>query len=637
MKRVALLFLWIVLSCGDCHAWRHGVASGGGEYANLSAPELAAVNVVVDEFATNGWHPDPDAVSWDDTITVTTSLQLDQWFAGTSVSGVTINVARNQRVRLDPGGTWTPASIALIDIRDKDYLAGGKTLLIEALSGRPIITSQFTVFGSRGVYFRTLAFAASVTTTGGDLNWNPGLNEITVSGGGTGYTVGDTFTVTGGAIVDDPTFEVATVNGSGAILTVTVTDPGATTSFSGTTVSPVSVTGTGATFSGLGIGNNPRDAPTVTVTRSASFPKLSVVWFDDVHFGARFQASPVTDPLEYIVGLRISNAADEVVVKSSKFYGYQTGISAATVRRFKVWMTEFQGGIGDATFAINNAGNALTGANVYNTIYPDKLVYYWSRLNTMHNIVDDCAIVNGAGENMLFSEEHTDFWQLSTGTDTGGYKWLLQYGTSYVKRVTYQDYHNLRVTGGAQGVYLDDGSFAVDGIVHDSIVSASANVTFTAWNGTSYAAYVTGFRPGSLAPSAVDPPDAFDYTIDPNPLYHSRKLGDGTAPATSANVRNIIVSGLSTSTSPPAYIYVVPTQAGVVLASPRIGTVAPNRYQDVFVGDTAFTLDGEGRTVYSFTDNASVTPAQLRSSLWGLFAPKVGTAGSSNPATWPAQ
>lgn len=106
--------------------------------------------------------------------------------------------------------------------------------------------------GSLGIIELDAAHPATSTGTCSltitDGNSPASITTAVVVSGGTGYSVGDVLTISGGTSTDPAELTVLTVDGSGAILTVNVTNGG---NYSVLPTNPVSVTGgdgTGATF-----------------------------------------------------------------------------------------------------------------------------------------------------------------------------------------------------------------------------------------------------------------------------------------------------------------------------------------------------------------------------------------------------
>lgn len=82
------------------------------------------------------------------------------------------------------------------------------------------------------------------------------IATATVSAGGSGYTVGDVLTVSGGTKATAATFTVATLGGGGAVATVTVSNAGNYWTFPTEPASVTGGTGTGATFTFTVTGEN---------------------------------------------------------------------------------------------------------------------------------------------------------------------------------------------------------------------------------------------------------------------------------------------------------------------------------------------------------------------------------------------
>lgn len=135
----------------------------------------------------------------------------------------------------------------LSDCLTRDGQAG-MTAVFKAISGSlaaPSIT--FTADATSGLYLSNTGIVGFVAHSLGML-----LNttifqatSATVQAGGSGYAVGDTFTPTGGTVVSQPVFQVATLSGS-AVATVTVVYPGVVTATATNPVSQGSTSGIGS-------------------------------------------------------------------------------------------------------------------------------------------------------------------------------------------------------------------------------------------------------------------------------------------------------------------------------------------------------------------------------------------------------
>lgn len=624
-------------------------ATYNSEYAHLSAGGAALAAAVKAEFTANGWNPSINSISWDDTITATSSAQLRAWLtSGTAIGGVVPDPAnRNQRVRLDSAGTWTWANQNQIDCRARDWQINGKVCLIEPLTTSPQITSRFRVLGSRGLYIRNLDFVGSCTDYGLDITWAPyTVASVAITSGGTGYTAGDTLTGTGGTKEAACTLHVDTVS-SGVVTAVSISYGGKLLTVAPTGWSGGTGSGFTATATLQGSGGSPRDTQTFIVDRTSSFPLLSSCIVDNCRFGPEFKTSPVTDPLNYPTAMGGGNI-EQVYVLNCLFKGYETGISISTGRHVKIYNNDFQRGIGDAVDHFNTNSTTVIGAGtVYSTVYPDKLVYTWSKFNTLRNMVDACATLNSQGEDVRMDQEHTDFLQHGSPGDDGSYTTLEEYNMSYEERITYQDRNGsipagstsptVRVNGGCQGMYLDDAgvTFNIDNITHSNTFVMCAFNAFTTYNGTSYVERNTGTRVGNIAPSATTVPDGFNYPQDPYAWITIRQKAGATGAV--ANILNNICSALlvvddANFDAPTTY-----NPSGNVIADTRKAAIGGgSAMSDIFSG--TFTTDGEGRQSYTFLDDGSNTPAQFRTALHAQFTPKApNTAkGALDPATWPA-
>lgn len=596
--------------------------------ALLNTAELAHRAIVVSEFNTNGWNPNIDAITWDDTVAITSESQLYSWLNGTAVGGVTRNVARNQRVQLTK--PFTNDRTAAIDrLRGNDWTAAGKALLIESAnpSDRVTLGVGLTNTGSRGIYIRRIGVKRTLTQDGANTEWVAGANSVTVTNGGTGFAVGDilTLTTSNSNMYNLPTLRVTSVSG-GVITGLAIDDTGLATG----TVTGIAATspggGTGAVVT-VTVGVNPRDTYLVQITRSSTFPQLPVMIFDDVDFGLY---SVSTHPYDWYSIVQAQNA-DQLYLKDCKFNGYQTAVSLGTIRRFKAEGCDFQNGIGDVIFGTNARGDtAITGVGSFNSVYPDKLQYCWLRLNTVRNLYDGSTATTPGGKNMGLCFEHTDTaLQLGTATDTGGYRAVVEYHMSYAERVTYKDSvrRAVRLAAQTQGNYLDDTTLGIDILVHNCIVASMATATFTGWNGTVYEAFNTGVRTGHVPPTPTVEVDGFAGSYDARTGFYSRKLSTWAGVA-DHYIRKSLMGIITTQTGSgilPGTLY----DAGDnVIVNPAGG---PSEYQAAFPALGA-TADYQGKMQYDFTDDGAETQAAFRARMYAAFGKSY--AGVTNPAIW---
>ena len=141
------------------------------------------------------------------------------------------------------GTTWTintTASIATAEVMNSANIAGyvtasmsGTTLTVTAISGGATIYPGQTITGT-GVSANTIVTALGSGTV---------LSTV-IASGGTGYAVNDTVTVLGGVYGTSPaTYTVASITGSGVVVTLTPTFAGAYTS---NPINPASTSTSGA-------------------------------------------------------------------------------------------------------------------------------------------------------------------------------------------------------------------------------------------------------------------------------------------------------------------------------------------------------------------------------------------------------
>jgi hypothetical protein len=585
-----------------------------GVWSDLSAAERTQRQAVAMEMSANGWFVDPDATTFDDTVTISGSVQLDNWLNGTAVGGVTRNVTRNQKILLDPTGNYTFAALAAnARFRALDWLANGKMLFID---GQGVsYRTKLVITGCRGIFIRNLKLDAKLSDIGGDLSWSPGWITTTYTNGGAGFQVGQLLTVVTrpSAVYKDPVLQVAAVGAGGAITAVTVLDRGMMTSTASMTFSSPTST-TNATLSGS-FGTNPRDAQACTITRSATFPLAPVVTFDQCDVGGGYQT---TNPQEYIVGINVDNC-EQVVVTRCRFNGFQTGIKAPGCRRIVFHENDFRCQIGDSRFVTNTRGTTtVTAGTRFNDLWPDGLCYRWDSRNTTRDAADACDLLNSAGHDMGLDQEHSDCQQSGTSGDTGGYLQWSEFNMAYLERTTFKDrpLKGTRYYAGTQGVYLDDSGFAIKhGSFGDFAATLGSNV-FTAWSGDVLYGRCTAVRVGTLAASGANANNS-------QPSIYSRKKF-GTALSSTHTVRSCVASDIRTISSGTVYDVGNLVQSGNVLADPVIS----GAYATSFPG--TFSVDGEGRTTYAFDD--TVARSEFRSGLWSTFG-KSGV-GFFDPSTW---
>lgn len=621
--------------------------------AHLTSAAKAEAEAIQAVFDANLWAPNLASVSWDDTVPIADGGELFRWLRnGLSIGGVVLNPARNQRIQLAAGGDFSYGAAnqtgggtpGIVEIRGRDYLAAGKVLLIEAATTAPTITQVLSVIGSTGIYVRGVKFAGGIDDYGLDWqNYAPlSLHSLTITAGGTGYVTGEALTFTG--TYDEP--PVGTIVATaGAVTGVNITYGGKvvrnplTGSSLISTVGVSTAGGSGATFTVPAQQTNPRDTPTIRISRSSSFPILPVVAIENCDIGKGFAEN---NPQKFGVGIQAANL-QQLSLIGNRFKGCQTTVSVSSCRYFYSHRNDFQLNIGDAMIALNTNGSTAVGAGTtYNAAYPDTLAYSWVRLNTMRNLVDDCTRVNAQGEDLRLDQEHTDFFQNGTSGDTGSYKTLLEFNTVYSERETYLDRNSsfrnntastVRVTGGTQGVYQDDSTntFTLNTVQHSNIVAVNTSNAFTAYQGTSYVERNTGVRVGRMAPSATTVPDGFNFSQDFNvDLTISRKDAGATAVI---NVTGNLFGGISTYGSPRDATAAIDVDN--INCNPRLTASAGDAYTDRFTG--AFTTVN-GLNGYTFTDDGAASQSSFRAALYAQFTPKGAAVGKGvpDPSLWPS-
>jgi hypothetical protein len=157
------------------------------------------------------------------------------------------------------GGTFNSNGISGLDFFDSiDCKVYGGYATLNAIRGIEIdsasngcVVTGFQAASNTDVdisIFRT-ADVQLIGCEGNVRAWDAAvIATATVSAGGTGYTVGDVLTVSGGTRATAATFTVATLGGGGAVATVTVSNGGNYWTFPTEPASVTGGTGSGATF-----------------------------------------------------------------------------------------------------------------------------------------------------------------------------------------------------------------------------------------------------------------------------------------------------------------------------------------------------------------------------------------------------
>lgn len=597
-------------------------------YSKLNADELGFRNSVVSEFDL-GWNPDIDNVSWDDTVAITSESQLYNWLNGTAVSGVTRNVARNQRVQLTK--PFTNDRTAAIDrLRGNDWLALGKALLIESANpaDRVDLRVGITISGATGVYFRRIGVKRIVAEDSvPNTEWVAGCNSVTVTAVGAGFQVGQTLTLatSNSNMYNLPVLTVASVDGNGGITGLTITNSGiATATVTGIVASSATSTTNAVITSTVPI--NPRDTSLISVSRNGTFPLLPVVIFDDCDFSL---VGLSNQPYNWYSIAKGQNVG-QVYMLNCKFNGYQTAIGFETIRRLKVEGCDFQNGIGDAIFMTNWRGDSVVaGVGSFNTVYPDKTAYLWNRLNTIRNLYDNAGATTPSGKVMGIGFEHTDGAQTGTGTDTGPIIRLDELMTVYAERETYIDSlrRTVRLAGQTQGIYNDDTPNSITGLTHNCIIASSATASYVAWSGDYRLAYCTGLRTGKIPPSATVPVDGFAGDFDARTGFYSRAKNTW-AGTKDHYIRRSLMGVITTSTGTGIQEGNIIDDGTNSIVDPKGGATA---YADAFPSIGA-TNDSQGRMQYAFTDDGLETQEAFRSRMYAAFGKAY--AGCTDPALW---
>jgi hypothetical protein len=624
------------------------------------------------------WMPDVDSITWDDTIVMPDGNTFHQWIRSGSgdgvgvfaVGGVVRNPNRSQRVLFVAAGDWTYAGSVgtsgtpgLFELRGGRPADFGKALLLEAQTTPVDITARFSLSGCRGVYFRNLNWIGGLDDWGtlartGELAWEyfapKALRNITITNPGAGYTVGDPINFAG-TYDNAPVATVATVDGGGGITGINITYGGRYLANQSNVSLVTSVTaggtGAGAVLAAViwtvgGTNASPRDTPTIFIQRNTTAPNLPIVVFDNCKFGRGHNA--VGDNFrKYAVTLSCINAEQLTVKSNCHFKGYQTGITAVSIRRFN-WGGRFQRGIGDEAIHTHiNAYTAVVGGPTWATAFPDLTVYEWKHNAHLDDLVDDNAAVNVRGDDLRMDQEHTDGGQNGTSADDSvdngdpgnvAYRTLDEYNFMYGERETYQDRNSAfrnnsayttRVVGGTQYRYRDDSDplVNINGVCHSNLVAVTGVTAEAIYNGTVYSERNTYVRVGRSAPPAVNADNGFggffSYDTDQPVNVSSRKNTAGAAATHTldANIR---------TTTQALVTNVAFTETNAVNADPRLTAIVGERYSDVFPGAfiTVNTLTG-----YNFTDDGTPTIAAQRAAFFAIFG---RAEGAPDPATWPS-
>lgn len=146
------------------------------------------------------------------------------------------------------GGTSTIAAIAEVT----EIGGSGEVVAVHILNAglyqtAPSSPVSTTGGGGSGCTL-TCVFGSNGWTRRMAINVAGAAQSATVAAGGTGYVVGDTLTLSGGTSTVAAQFQVATIGGSGEVLTVTLAEPGAYTSNPSNPVSTTGGTGSGCTL-----------------------------------------------------------------------------------------------------------------------------------------------------------------------------------------------------------------------------------------------------------------------------------------------------------------------------------------------------------------------------------------------------
>ena len=232
-----------------------GGLTGNGQVVAVNASDLAngvsqaALRVYQSDFAgTNSYR----ATAMQDSVTGD-----PMWLMRNPNDGANINVTKMTNV-LSNSPTFTTTSLALPAANN--FSPSGINNPLD--NADPVVTygdvnnpgnSPASDIDARilnaGEYNNTLVAAHKVAVGTGSVVSASVQISNGVPVGGSGYTVGDTLTVTGGTFAPAATLTVATLGAGGSVATVTVANPGIYSSFAGITGAVTGGSGSGAKFS----------------------------------------------------------------------------------------------------------------------------------------------------------------------------------------------------------------------------------------------------------------------------------------------------------------------------------------------------------------------------------------------------
>ena len=162
------------------------------------------------------------------------------------------NSATGNAIWLKTNGTDTNIGLALQSKGTGAITLAAGSSGVNVSNGTTVTAITRTLAGSGFTSVPTVIIAAPTTLGGVQATATVPLQQIsplTIVNGGTGYTVNDTLTVSGGTWSLTPTMTVATVSGGGVITSITQVNFGVGTVIPSNPISVTGGTGTGATFS----------------------------------------------------------------------------------------------------------------------------------------------------------------------------------------------------------------------------------------------------------------------------------------------------------------------------------------------------------------------------------------------------
>jgi hypothetical protein len=218
------------VSQASLHVYHNDVPGGAQNYRPVTMQDAVAGDPM--------WliH-NPDDGSTLDVVKMTNVLSSSASFSTTSLS----LPAADQYTPLPVSPQNPDASLLQSDADDQlDGAPGDTTNSSSKIDDRILKASEFNnaIVATDSIPFGTASVAAATLQ----------LNSMMVPIGGSGYSVGDTLTVSGGTFTTAATLTVATLGAGGSVASVTVANPGIYSNTAGITGAVTGGTGTGAKF-----------------------------------------------------------------------------------------------------------------------------------------------------------------------------------------------------------------------------------------------------------------------------------------------------------------------------------------------------------------------------------------------------